>query len=464
MQNPYGPFGPGRCQTRLLLPLPLVVAYNNAVRGLTNFAAASRGEDCGVIMPHSIRHSFVAAVLAGICLVFWLSPSGARAEVVLLKSGARVEGEILNPARSKDDLVEVRPMEGLKFTLAASQVKGVLVQSKLEKDYEALAATKKNTLADHLELAQWCLEAGLNDQRRHHLGEVLKHDPDHAAARATLGFVRSGSGWLTQNEYMKKQGYVLKGGTYRVPQEIEIADRARKWETDTKAWRKTIDRWFTWLNGKGKGADQALENLRGIRDEAAAPALAEAVANSRLPRDLRLLCLEILTQFPPNYYTSTLITIAMNDADEEMSDRCLDLLREQRSQQALLTFVKGLKSKDNKIVNRSAQCLQRLGDPAATVPLIDALVTTHKFLVTTGSPGQMAAGFGGSSAGGDGLGSFNMGNEKPKYISKNLPNDSALNALTSLHQGVNFQFDEPQWKAWYIESHTSPDVNLRRGE
>lgn len=411
-------------------------------------------------MPHPIRRSFAATALAAACLVFcpW-----ARAEVVLLKSGARVEGEILNPARSKDDLVEVRPVEGLKLTLASSQVKGILVQSKLEKEYHEAAAKMANTLKAHLDMAQWCLDVGLTDQRKYHLGEILKHDPDNAAARATLGFVRSGTGWMTQNEYMKKQGYVLKGGTYRVPQEIALADRARQWEADTKAWRKNIDRWFSWLNGKGKGADQALENLRGIRDEAAAPALAEAVANPRLPRELRLLCLEILTQFPPNYYTSTLISIAMNDVDPEMSDKCLDLLREQRSQQALLTFVKGLKSKDNKIVNLSARCLQRLEDPAATVPLIDALVTTHKFMVTSGSPGGMSAGFGGSSAGGDGLGSFSMG-EKPKYINEPLKNKSVLEALTSLHQGVNFQFEEPEWKAWYIESHTSPDVNLRRGE
>ena len=383
---------------------------------------------------------------------------------MLLKSGARLEGEILNPSRSKDDLVEVQPVEGLKLTLAPAQVKGVLVQTKVLKDYEALSASKKDTLADHLELAQWCLEAGLTEQRKIHLNQVLKHDPNHAMARATLGFVKVGSGWMTQNESLSRQGYVLKGGAYVLPQEKDIADRARQWEHDTKAWKKNLKMWFTWLGGKGKGADQALENIRGIREEAAAPALAEAVADARLPRDLRLLCLDVLTQFPPSYFSSTLISVSMSDADQEMSDKCLDILREQRSQQALLTFVKGLKSKDNKIVNRSAQCLQRLGDPAATVPLIDALITTHKFMITTGSPGGMSAGFGGSSAGGDGLGSFSMGGDKPKYISKDLNNDSVLAALTSLHQGVNFQFNEPQWKAWYIESHTSPDVNLRRGE
>jgi len=419
-------------------------------------------------MPLPIRSTFAAAVLAAGSLC--LCTSSVWAEVVLLKSGARVEGEILNPSRTKDELVEVQPVEGLKLTLAPTQIKGVLVQTKVLKDYEEAAAKMADTLDAHLAMAQWCLEAGLTEQRKYHLNQVLKHDPNHEMARGILGYLKVGSGWMTQNEHMRKQGYKLKGGAFRLPQEIEIAERAQQWEHDTKAWRKNMKMWFSWLTGKGKGAEQALENIRGIRDEAAAPALSEAVADSRLPRDLRLLCLDVLTQFPPSYYAGTCIGVAMNDRDQEMSDKCMDVLREQRSQQALLTFVKGLKSKDNRIVNRSAQCLQGLGDPAATVPLIDALVTTHKFIIQSGgSPGSIGAGFGGTtggsggSDGGGGLGSFSMG-EKPKVISRKLQNDSVLAALTSMHQGVNYQFDQLAWKAWYVESHTSPDVDLRRGE
>ncbi|MFN0020509.1 MAG: hypothetical protein ACKVP0_19805 [Pirellulaceae bacterium] len=413
-------------------------------------------------MPYPIRFSSAAAVLAAGWLSFCALPQ-TRAEVVLLKSGARVEGEILNPTREKDDLVEVVPVEGLKLTLAAGQVKGVLVQTKVLKDYEEAAAKMADTLEAHLAMAQWCQDAGLTEPRKYHLTQVIKHDPDHAMARATLGFVKAGSGWLTQSEYMGRQGYVLKGGAYRLQQELEIMERARKWELDVVECKQTLKMWFKWLGGKGKGAESALNNIRGIKDEAFAPALAECVADSRLPRDLRLLCLDVLTTFPPSYYASALVKIGAGDVDTEISDRCLDILREQRSQQALLTFIKGLKAKDNKIVNRSAQCLQRLGDPAATVPLIDALVTTHKFIIAPAGPGGMAAGFPGGAADGGGMGGFAMGG-KPKVISRDLENTEVLAALTSLHQGVNFQFDEPEWRAWYVQSHTSPDVNLRRGE
>lgn len=417
-------------------------------------------------MPLPFRFSLAAAGLAVGAIFVGILPQPSQAEVVLLRSGARLEGEVLNPTRSKDDLVEVVPVEGLKLTLAPAQVKGVLVETKVEKDYKEAVAKLPDTLEKHLEMAQWCLDAGLTQERKYHLTQVLKHDPNHEMARAILGYVKVGSSWMTQDEAMHRQGYVLKGGAYRLQQEIEIMERAHQWELDVKAWRKNVKMWFGWLAGKGRGADKALENLRGIRDEAAAPALAEAVADPRLPRELRLLCLDVLTQFPPNYYAATLIKIGSGDVDPEMSDKCLDILREQRSQQALLTFIKGLKAKDNKIVNRSAQCLQRLGDPAATVPLMDALITTHKFIIQPSQPGGMAAGFpagGGSSDGGGGMGGFSMGG-KPQVISRDLKNDKVLSALTSLHQGVNWQYDEKAWKAWYVDSQTSPDVNLRRGE
>src|SRR5258706_6519217 len=264
-----------------LLRLRRHPAYNTCVRGLPTSRDAF-GEDCGVIMPLYFRVPLSAAVLAAGWMVC-CAPPRVRAEIVLLKSGARVEGAILNPKREKEDLLEVEPVEGLKLTLAAGQVKGVLVQSKVLKEYEAAVAGGADTAEAHLAMAQWCLDAGLTEQRKYHLSQVLKHDPNHEMARATLGYVKIGSSWMTQNEYMRRQGYVLKGSSYRLPQEIELAERDRQWEHDTIAWRKNLKMWFGWLSGKGKGAEEAIDNLRSIREGAAAPALAGAPADAHPP-------------------------------------------------------------------------------------------------------------------------------------------------------------------------------------
>ncbi len=169
---------------------------------------------------------------------------------------------------------------------------------------------------------------------------------------------------------------------------------------------------------------------------------------------------------PAHNSASTLIKVAMKDPDEELRDKCLDELRRQRSTLALHSFMKDLKSKDNKVVRRAARCLGILGDVEATVPLIDALVTSHKFAITPGgNPGQIGAGFGGPTDGsGGGLGNFSFGSPKPQIVTRKIPNDEARNALTSMHPGVNFGFDQKQWKAWVIDNKTSADVDLRRGE
>ncbi len=83
-----------------------------------------------------------------------------------------------------------------------------------------------------------------------------------------------------------------------------------------------------------------------------------------------------------------------------------------------------------------------LGDPSAIDSLIRALVTTHKFRVTKGNPGQTSATFG--SGGGGGLA---MGGSD-EIVSRSLTNRSVLDALVGAVRGSNFGYDVGAWKAW----------------
>ena len=42
--------------------------------------------------------------------------------------------------------------------------------------------------------------------------------------------------------------------------------------------------------------------------------------------------------------------------------------------------------------------------------------------------------------------------------------DAVLSALTRLNPGTNYQFDEEAWRKWYIDNHTSVNVDLRRDD
>ena len=388
----------------------------------------------------------------------------ASGEVLVLKTGGRVEGELLNPQRAGAEAYRVRLPAGLEVSLAPEQVQRVIAQSDVQKQYDALLPKMPNTVDGHWQMAQWCKEAGLTANRTHHLQEIIKLDPDHEEARTALGYSLHGSRWMTQEEFLRSQGYVRTPNGWKLRQEVELGMLERQRELGEKEWRRKLKIWFDQLDSPRRSSE-ALANIQAIRDPLAAPALAEVLANAKAPRQVRLMCLEVLSKLPPGIAEMTLINLAANEPDENLRDRCLDELKRAQSKTAIAKFTRDLQSKDNRVVNRAAICLQRMGDPSVTRELIDALVTSHKFIIQQGSgSGSMGASFGGANggSGGDGgLGGLSMGS-KPKLVKADLKNEMVLAALTSLNPGVNFGFNEDAWRRWYVETHTTVDVNLRR--
>lgn len=383
----------------------------------------------------------------------------ARAEVFLLRTGGRVEGEWLNPQRAVSDNYQLRTMAGVNLALPGPQVERVLATSNMQKDYEELLHKMPATVEGHWQLAQWCRDAQLNSQRKFHLEEIIKLDTDHEEARLALGYGRfEKGGWLKPDEYMLKQGYVKSAGHWKLPQEVEIDARAREFEVADKQWRKQLKIWLGNLESKRHGAD-ALNGLQSIRDPNAAPALADVLADTSTPRNIRMLCLEVIGKLPPGVAMDTLIRLSLHDNDETLRERCLAEIRRQGSHRAIPVYIKELKNKENAIVRRAAIGLQVMEASSATQALIDALVTTHK-LVIKGNPGQMTASLGSDTGG---MGGMSMG-QKTQVFKRDVQNDEVLSALASLHRGVNFAYDKDAWRRWFLTQKTSLDANLRRSE
>ena len=68
-------------------------------------------------------------------------------------------------------------------------------------------------------MAEWCREAGLNDEREKHLEELLLLDAEHKGARAALGYTKVDGRWVLPEEHMRSLGYVRFEGGWRLPQE-----------------------------------------------------------------------------------------------------------------------------------------------------------------------------------------------------------------------------------------------------
>lgn len=57
-----------------------------------------------------------------------------------------------------------------------------------------------DTVEGHLALAEWCQQKKFPEQSRAHLSRVLELEPNHAAARAALGYQRIGGLWVSPEE------------------------------------------------------------------------------------------------------------------------------------------------------------------------------------------------------------------------------------------------------------------------
>lgn len=119
--------------------------------------------------------------------------AAAAADVVRLKNGTRLEGKVTEGPGE----VVVETADGARLTLSRSQIQRVERRA-LPKDlYEQrLGTVGKNDTQGHYALGLWCLQNGLNRQATAAFQRVIDLNPEHAEARAALGYQRVGNAWI----------------------------------------------------------------------------------------------------------------------------------------------------------------------------------------------------------------------------------------------------------------------------
>lgn len=399
----------------------------------------------------------ILRILTAGCLV---AAAPAPAAQFMLSNGGLLDGELLNPDQTPRQTYLVRLASGARVTLAPSQVARVVDQSADLRWYtEALPKTPP-TAAGHWIMAEECRVRGLKKQREFHLQRVLELDPNHEDARHGLGFSKVDGRWVLMEEWMTGQGYVRYRGVWRLPQDVSLEMAADDRDLREKEWKRKVKTWVTAIE-KQRGKEQdAIKSMQAIKDPAAAAALAEVVKDTEADEKLRLLCVSKLGELKTPLGVATFIERVIEDANANVRDACLDELARTGTPLAVAAFTKLLISSDNKKVNRAAVGLARMQDREATLALIDALNTEHKFLVQQGgAPGSLNLGFGNSPGGGGNT--FSAGGQ-PKLVKQLLRNADVFNALIALHPGTNFNYDEDQWRNWFVGQNTPAAVDLRR--
>lgn len=304
--------------------------------------------------------------------------------------------------------------------------------------------------------------ASATAQREVHLRRVIELEPNHAEARHALGYSQIDGQWATRTEVMTQRGYRLYKGQWKLPQEIELAENKRKQEAAQQEWMQKLKRWRGWLGSDRQ--QQACENIRTIHDPMAVKGLAMGLRNDSAP-PARLLYIEALAKIDTPEAAKALAIASISDPVEEVRLTCLDRLQDKKRPEVVAYYVGKLKDKDNPVVNLAAIGLGRMKDPSAIGPLIDALVTVHKFKIAKpGGDNAMGGTFGtgphGSGAPGGGVGMSAGGG--PTIIHQSIPNQAVLDALVAL-TGQNFNFDKQAWKYWYAAQKKPPaSLDARR--
>lgn len=409
-----------------------------------------------------IRHIARCVVWLGLV---WLAVPTPAAEIFVLRNGSRIVGELLNADESPREKFVVLTESGAKLTFTKDQVEQMLHPRPNELEYEKIKAGYSDTAEAQWQLAMWCQDKNLVPERKKHMQRVIELDPNHLEARRALGYSKVEGKWTTQDELMKSRGYVLYKGRWRLPQEIEIEENKQNANKAEKEWAQKVNRWLEWVDSRDR--DQAgRDNLRAIEDPLAVKALVGALRTEKRPK-ARVLLIEPLAKIGSADALHALATTSLEDGVEEVRLSCLDYLKKGKSPEVVSFYVgpSGLKSKDNIMVNRAAVALSALRDRTTVGPLIDALVTQHKYKLVTsgsgGSPGSISTSFG--TGGNSGGGGMSMGGGGPKIIKKDISNQAVLDALTVLTGGVNFGFDVKAWKNWFAAQKNREIIDARRG-
>ena len=448
------------CAALRHLPIVSEIAANQDGR----FCALDDGFSClrrGLIrILNDMRRSLVHTCWC-LCLGAVVAVPAARGAVFVLVTGGQIEGQLLNPDEQPRQSYIIRTETGGTVKLASAQVDRILTLSEDLAWYHQTLPEVPPTIDGHWTMAEECRRRNLNPQREFHLQEILTLDPEHAEARYGLGYSQVDGNWVRTDQWMLSRGYVRYRGAWRIAQDVALEQAREKHDKQVKDWRQKIKTWRTAI-AKRRGREQeALEALRAIRDPAAAPALAEIVEDARESRELRMVCIEVLGRLRSSAGVNAFVKQAVEDPDPHIREACLDQLARYGTPQAVRACQKMLTSKDNQRVNRAAVCLGVLQDSSATLSLINALITEHRFVLQSGggSPGQMNLGFGGGP--GTSGNTFSAGG-RPQVIDKKLRNQGVLSALVALHPGINFGYDVEAWKRWYATRNRPPILDLRR--
>jgi len=281
-------------------------------------------------------------------LAVTLLMGSARADTLTLKTGDAFECEVL---LEKPDKLWVRTFTGARWVNRAD----LSGWEKGPSPWQRYADAKKRfkmTAAAQFELAMWCGDNNLPEEKDRHLKAALNLDPKFDPAYVALGYVKEGV-----------PGVEKTGPT---PREEDAERRARA--TWSYKVSEINERYLAGgLELKREGARRIL----AIGDPLAADAIIEVLAaHKEAPH--RLLCARALKNLKSDRSTLQLLVMALSDSDNQVADEARKSLVVHADPRVPVMLRDGLAG-TAEMLDRCAEALGMLGDLDSVPNLINVL-------------------------------------------------------------------------------------------
>ncbi|MGC3972321.1 MAG: hypothetical protein QM775_34760 [Pirellulales bacterium] len=133
-----------------------------------------------------------------------------------------------NAAESPRAKYEIRLPGGGSVTLDKDQVTSVVTPTPDQLEYQRIRHEQPDTIEGQWNLAEWCREHKLTEERKRHLERVIELDTNHVKARASLGYNRIQGQWRTQAEHLRRSARCNTKGSGATRKKSKSSKRAKR--------------------------------------------------------------------------------------------------------------------------------------------------------------------------------------------------------------------------------------------
>lgn len=395
----------------------------------------------------------VSAARVALAAALALPAAPLSADILHLASGGVVEGEILEQGESG---YRVKTTFGT-VVLARDAVVRIEAAPSPFDEYQQRLESTGDSAAQHYELAMWCEQRGLTNERRKHLARATELDYDFAPARAALGHVRVGQLWVdarTPSDRARKPDAARD-------QDALVTAVQSQWFIRVRAVRDTLLE-----NNDPVAVAQGQDKIDEISDPLAIVPMSEVLG--RGARVSREALIRALSRFSEDEATLNLAVLALVDPERDLRAMALGELARRNDARVGVQFRRALLSDNDLLIRRGAEACGALRVQSAVPALIDALKVQRRRVVEVplsryfdewtsvyNNPRYIVVAGNSRVAYVPRIGVAAAGafiNPETRYEARDVTvyRTEALEALKQI-TGQNFGFDETAWRRWNQE-------------